>query len=124
MSNTINLSELQNLFIDAIEQGSTYWIFFNLGETNLLKEMNESYPNLCMSERIWKYLKDGQSFKVYDLETDDYLGDLTFENFQSAAESLKQSHPHYYDEIINDNWDSNASDIVMQIAVMGQVTFG
>lgn len=123
MNNTI-LNQLEDLFIDAVEQGSSYWMHFNLNKSGFLQEMNERYPNLCMSERIWAYLNQGHTFKIYDIESGDFLGLLSFDNFANAINTLQKDYRNLYDEIKSESWDSNTSDAVMQIAVMGEIVFG
>ena len=46
------------------------------------------------------------------------------DNILDAISILKKDYPNYYDDIIDDNWDAETADVFLQLAVLGEITFG
>jgi len=114
----ITIEHFESVIVTALEGGSNYWYC-------LAKEFDASelqLKNEALSMRIAYELFHNPNFKlkIMDIETDDYLGDVTQESMLKAF----QDNPQKTLDIIDENYDAWTADILFQYAVMGEVMFG
>ena len=112
--------ELEDLMVTVIEGGSTYW--FDMRD-NMINRIMEESQNLSLGEATARYLLSGQEVFIVDLEDESNLGSLTLENINKAMTSpnmpwqtLKEWH--------DGDWDAETTDVIIQIALFGEVVYG
>ena len=122
---TIDREILENIFVTAIECGSTYW--YDIPDSEYDKIMEETTKGKSFSERLFEAVYDkGIDVDIYDLENpDDKLGILSKNALQERLQALSES-PHNWalEREIEENGDAETSDVVFQYLVMEDIVFG
>lgn len=110
--------EMKCLLIQALEGGSNYW--YMLGGPKPYEQ------GLSKAERIYKSLKNGESYKIEDSEDGSYLGELNYTGIKYALTCMidEGSVQHICSNIIWENWDAGDADVWFQFAVMGELVYG
>ena len=116
----LNNVEIEDLLITALEGGSNYWYAFD--------NLNIPYQsdNMAASEIIFRSLGSGATYLIYDVNEDqdeEPLGSLDMENIAKANEIMIEYYPKDYQNILDESWDAETSDIWFQLVVMGEVMF-
>jgi len=117
----LNNVEIEDLLITALEGGSNYWY------TLLNLETPYQSNHLSPSEIIFRSLGSGATYLIYDVNEDqdeEPLGSLDMENIAKANEIMIEYYPEDYQNILDESWDAETSDIWFQLVVMGEVMFG
>lgn len=127
MSNTtLNFdNELRfDLFVTALEGGSTYWYY--LSDESIDNINNNTYPDrLPFTEKMWKYILDGNSIDIYDIESpDELLGSISLESIQKGEETMFNCSLLHYTNAKEESWDADTADVWFQYAVMNDIVFG
>lgn len=116
----MNNEQLEDLMVTVIEGGSTYW--FEMRE-NMIDSIMEESQNLPLSVATARYLLNGQEVFVVDLEDESNLGSLTLEKINKAMTSPNM--PWQTLKEWNDgDWDAETTDVIIQIAIFGEVVYG
>jgi len=118
----ISKENLYDLINTALEGGSNYWYHIEHLPSSLIYDIEAT--GKPFADAVTDYVFDGNSINFYDAEDDDFLGSLTMDNILDAISILKKDYPNYYDDIIDDNWDAETADVFLQLAVLGEITFG
>ena len=62
---------------------------------------------------------------VYDVEDEeDVLGYLSQKNLRRGMELCAKDYPEVFKRLINDEIDAGDADVIFQLTVMGEITFG
>lgn len=127
MSNTILNFENElrfDLFVTALEGGSNYWYY--LSDESIDKINNHTYPDgFLFTEKMWKYILDGNSIDINDIESpDELLGSISLESIQKGEETMFQNSLWHYTNAKEESWDADTADVWFQYAVMNDIVFG
>jgi len=120
----VSLEHFEEIIVSALEGGSNYWYDLNIDEfrKDLLGESGEP-----LSSRIAKSLFENPNFEmnVYDVEDDsEVLGTVTQSSMLKALGVAKQDYSHHYHDLMEGVGDADTTDILFQLAVMGEIVFG
>lgn len=118
---------LEDIIVTALEGGSNYWLMLK-AKSSIIKDAKKETGYEMelwnpLSSELAKLMWTHPSYKlpVYDKEEDnELLGHLSLESLVQAM----QKHPHEALSIINESYDANDADTLVQTAVMGEVVFG
>lgn len=121
------LQKKSNLIADvlqtALEGGSNYW--YCLGGKacktyRAYKTADEPYAG----QAIVAALLDGKTIPVHDVESMELLGTLRRSEFNRNIETLRDSDPYTWAEIVEGDYDTTSADVFFQYVLMGEVIFG
>lgn len=96
------------LIIDSIETGINYWC--------------DDMPGYD-EDKIWDMVKKGEVL-TFGSEEDGEYGQLTLESIANALDRIREKYPEVYDDIVEENWDSDDCDVFFQTAVFGEPIYG
>ncbi len=109
---------LNNVFVTAIEGGSTYWMSIDFSKV-------PKYPGKPLSECTLEYILEGGSVAVYDAEDDDEkLGMLSLSSIYDGIKKIDYHMMWAVEAEMGDDFDAESSDVLMQHFVMGEVVYG
>ena len=120
---TFTNQDIEDLFVTALEGGSNYWYYIK----NIPKEIKYNVKQLKqpLAEAIAKHVIDGGYIQFFDVENEDeLLGTVDMDKLLDAISLLKKDYPDTWNNILDENTDAQDADIFLQLAVMGDVTFG
>jgi hypothetical protein len=127
MSNTtLNFdNELRfDLFVTALEGGSNYWYYLSDEAVDKINNHSNTDGNL-FTELMWKYILDGNSIDINDIECpDELLGSISLESIQKGEETMFQNSLWHYTNAKEESWDADTADVWFQYAVMNDIVFG
>ena len=121
---TITEDMIENVIVSALEGGSNYWYFVDV------EDFEQDLPpknGKALTERISEAVFKNPSFKmpVYDVEDEeDILGYLSQKNLRRGMELCAKDYPEVFKRLINDEIDAEDADVIFQLTVMGEITFG
>lgn len=118
----ITKENLYDLINTALEGGSNYWYHIKHLPKSLIYDIDVT--NKPFSDAVTDYVFDGNTINFYDIETDEFLGSLTMDGILDAISILKNEYPQYYEDILDEHWDAETADTFLQLAVLGDITFG
>lgn len=117
----ISREVLENIFVTAIEGGSSYWA--EIPENEIEVVYANSKNGKAFSERLLEAVYDnGVDINIYDVENpDDILGTLSKSTMQQRLDEC----PYWaLRQEMDEQGDAESSDVVFQCLVMGEVIFG
>lgn len=117
----ISREVLENIFVTAIEGGSSYWA--EIPENEIEVVYANSKNGKAFSERLLEAVYDnGVNINIYDAENpDDILGTLSKSTMQQRLDEC----PYWaLRQEMDEQGDAESSDVVFQCLVMGEVIFG
>jgi hypothetical protein len=120
---TFNNQDIEDLFVTALEGGSNYWYYIK----NIPKEIKYQVKELKqpLAEAIAKHVIDGGYIQFFDVEDEnELLGTVDMDKLLEAISLIKKDYPDTWNNILDENADAQDADIFLQLAVMGDVTFG
>ena len=117
-----------DLLTVAFEGGSDYWlsddIFLTYGSGKTLEDYKlDGRP-------CWYLLPVFDGYVSFTWKNDDHLdmGDNTHDldriDLLNALETLEKQWPGHFADIVEGQDDAETADLVLQLAVLGEVTFG
>lgn len=121
---TITEDMVENVIVSALEGGSNYWYFVDV------EDFEQDLPTKngkALTERISEAVYKNPSFKmpVYDVEDEeDVLGYLSQKNLRRGLELCAKDYPEVFKRLTDDEIDAEDADIIFQLTVMGEITFG
>jgi len=116
---------IENVIVSALEGGSNYWYFIDVADFEDDLPPMRTYP--ALTERISEAVFKNPAFKmpVYDVEDeDDILGYLSQKNLRRGLELCAKDYPEVFQRFTQDEIDAGDADIIFQLTVMGELTFG
>jgi len=117
----ISREVLENIFVTAIEGGSSYWA--EIPENEIEVVYANSTKGKAFSERLLEAVYDnGVDINIYDVENpDDILGTLS----RSTMQQRLSECPYWAIRLeMEGEGDAESSDVVFQCLTMGEVIFG
>lgn len=116
VTSKVSHSDLECLFITAVEGGSNYW--FEVAEGCMPK--SESLSDL------YEVCLECPEFQVdvFERNTFDLLGIINLERLIKGLDIMMRDYPRHYADVIEDNADAETADVYFQCVVMGEVVFG
>jgi hypothetical protein len=121
LKTVISREVLENIFVTAVEGGSSYWA--EIPENEIEVVYANSTKGKAFSERLLEAVYDnGIDINIYDVENpDDILGTLS----KSTMQQRLNECPYWALRLeMEEQGDANSSDIVFQCLTMGEVIFG
>ena len=121
---TISLNHFEDIIVTALEGGSNYWYELDVDEFRKDLELEDGEP---LSTRIAKSLFENPNFKmnVYDIEEPgEILGTVTQKSMLTAIETAYYDYNHIYNDMMEGTGDADTTDMLFQLATMGEITFG
>lgn len=119
----ITLSQVDDQLITALEGGSNYW--YNLKTASSLEEPEGYKRNRSVHYRFLDKVYQGATLPVYDIEEPtEVLGDLSMETIKRGLDLLKRDYKDHYRDVVDECGDAETADVLFQLMVMGEVTFG
>lgn len=115
---------IEDLFVTALEGGSNYWALFDINLSNSQRQEMKAIGSL--SEYLFdQVMNHGQSYLVYDLEDEEeLLGEINKANLKRGYKLLKEDYEEDFADVVQGSYDANTADIFLQLAVIGELTFG
>lgn len=110
------------VIVDSLEGGSNYWYILNTDA--FIDDLPKTKEPLSVRIAEALYNNTGVNITVYDLETDENLGQLNYDSCMRAFNLMSLNYKQSLLDIINEESDSSDADIFLQLAVMGEVVFG
>lgn len=114
---------VEALVVGALEGGSNYWYYIDT------QDFRQDLPktNDPLTTRIAKAVYTDPTFKmpVYDIEDEEEL--LGFFSQKSLKEGLTKAAKEYPDRLnslVDGQEDAEDCDVIFQLCVMGEITFG
>lgn len=123
----VNLENLNDIIITAIEGGSNYWYFLDREACKIIDQNRGTPANLCFSEGILPAIMAGEEIPVHDIEDagNPPLGHLSLLSIKSGIEKMmKDGRPEVnilFDE--EPDYDAGDADVIFQYFVMGEIVF-
>jgi hypothetical protein len=135
-SRTFDKEDIIDLFVTALEGGSTYWYHIKHLPKEVLYNIKER--RIPTSEAIGEHILNGGYVQFYDAEGDEYddddyqekhsdkdlLGTVDMNSILEAITIIKKDYPNVWENILDEQYDANDADIFLQLCVMGEVVFG
>ena len=117
---TIQISQqtIEDIIVTALEGGSNYWYLLQEG----LPEPNGEPLSIRISNAICN--DPHYVLPVYDIETEEKLGELTQASMLAAFQLAATACPHALAAELREEGDAESADCLFQLAVMGEVVFG
>ena len=113
---TISKQVLEDLIVTAFEGGSMWCIVKDYDWTG--KNEGENFTDF-ISRRL--YDDPSFSIQIFDIEDEnELLGTLTYQGIEEAFEK----NPYHYGQFVDESYDANTADHIMQFAVMGEMVYG
>jgi hypothetical protein len=120
---TFNNQDIEDLFVTALEGGSNDWYYLK----NLPKEVkyNIKERRQPAAEAIANHVINGGYIQFFDVEDEnELLGTVDMDKLLDAISLIKKDYPDTWNNILDENADAQDADIFLQLAVMGDVSFG
>lgn len=118
----LSKQDQQDLLITALEGGSNYW--YAIGDSPEFKAL-EKKPSEAYSERVFRFIENGGSLPIFDLELEDeFLGNLTKESFNKGAAVMLEHYKSHFANILTEDWDAETADVWFQCCIMGDIMYG
>ena len=114
---------VESLVVGALEGGSNYWYWIDTEDFE--SDLPKSDEPLTM--RIAKAVYTNSSFKmpVYDIEDDeDLLGFFSQKTLKEGLTKAAKEYPDRFNSLVDGEEDSEDCDVIFQLCVMGEITFG
>ena len=122
--NRLTFQQFEDLIVTALEGGSNYW--YDIREIPKGKA-NEEPLSTFLAKKIW----EGEEVKIYDLEESDLeddevepLGVINLEKVKAGLVLAAEKQPHNLSNLLGENFDADDADVLFQLMVLGEVTFG
>jgi hypothetical protein len=108
----------EGVIVTALEGGSNYWC-----EIREFPDTPKGYPP---TDRLALSLVNNPKFKVdvFDAETDEKLGELTQAAMLKGLQLAVDTYPYAFSDLLSENYDAETTDIILQLAVLGEVVYG
>lgn len=125
----IKSKRIEDLLVCAFEGGCNHWLCLN-GE-----ELKKNADKLKGETKAYRQIMLGATLSAFDVENPNHkLGDLNAINIVSALQAMangedlkgkKNDHlKWHFNNWINEDDDAETADVVIQIAVLGEIVYG
>lgn len=108
---------LSDILATAFEGGVGYWCCIE--DYRITHSLCTSDPKYC-----WVPLYQGNSIQLCDAEDDDEKWELTRDDIELALTKIALERPQTYKRLLNEEYDADDADVFLQIAAIGEVTYG
>lgn len=112
---------LENIIVTALEGGSNYWATVD----HFPEEPAGEPATIKLATALWND-KDF-AVAIWDSENPtEKLGTLTLEGIRKALKLAQEDTGYHWviAQLWADEWDAETTDVIMQLAVMGEVVYG
>jgi hypothetical protein len=114
---TISNQTIGDLLVTALEGGINYWC----DRATVKRENGQRLSNNeIVDHPDWL---PGCEFTFRDAD-DGIEQTIGFEAFNTALETMVANHPKHFADIINDNHDADTADVLVQLALFGELVYG
>ena len=119
----ISKEHFEEIIITALEGGSNYWYLIKHDDLRLIPTITGENKAMAITRNLFE--RPEFSLDVYDLQDEDeLLGTITQGSLLKALKICYKDYNQIYVDLIEGTGDAETADIIFQIAVMGEVTFG
>jgi hypothetical protein len=112
---TITQEKIEDLLCGAFEGGSTYWAYYKVSKKD---------KETVGAEYSFEVATRGGSIDIYDVENGELLGVLNEDSIKKGLQLMADKYSNHFKNIINNNDDAETADVLMQLSVIGKITFG
>lgn len=114
---TISKEILESLLVTAFEGGSMWFITKEIPNRDWM-EKKENLTDFLT--RMFMDI-DGYELPIYSNDDEEeLLGTLTYQGIEEAFEK----NPYHYGQFVDESYDADTADHIMQFAVMGELVYG
>jgi len=124
ISNRLTDYQLLGAFINAFEQGSSYWCSISQKSLAACRETYKTEEKPCASEYVWEAILAGESVTFYDVEDPSDTWVLTLEKVKEGTEKFAKEHPQHYADALTEQGDATTDDVWFQMCLLGELVFG
>lgn len=117
----VPLSVVDNLITTAFEGGSNYWYMVSKSS---VKKPKGFVRNENIHYEFLDKVYQGSSCKVYDVENDEYLGEINNRAISRGIRLMFEKYPQLMADAIAEEYDADSADLFLQMVVMGEVVYG
>lgn len=113
---------LMDILATAFECQSWYWCLIEEYVINEQPDPKPDYPKYC-----WVPIYPGNSIRLIESDMDEDEADrweLTLESMQKAITTIAEERPQTYKRLLEEEYDAADADVFLQIAAIGQITYG
>ena len=125
----IKSERIEDLLVTALEGGSNHWLCLSS------EELKNNAEKLKGETKAYRQIMLGATLSVFDVEEPDHkLGDLNAITIVSALQAMangedlkgkKNDHlKTHFNNFVSENDDAETADVVVQIAVLGEIVYG
>ena len=113
---------IEDIIVTALEGGIGYWACLGEG----IPEPDEFSTPLSMRVTDALLFIPDYKLAIHDSEDPegDELGFLSLQGMLDAIPVFAKEFPHQFSDLISGEGDAETADLFIQIAVLGEVTFG
>ena len=132
MNITVNVEvtneTIKELLIGALEGGSNYWAIFR-AEPDYVKSVTrediETY-NMEISQYYYpEYSIEHPNFRLQVRDVEDEGTHLvTLKDLEESIRIICKKYPNHLKSIIEEDWDAETSDALLQCAIFNEVIYG
>lgn len=128
---SIPISRIADLLVGAIEGGIGYWCQiegYELAEGLTFEDFKKGGKCTFGKEYYHPYelipLQEGCSLILKDIEEEDRTYKLNWQGLCKGMQAVSEQYPWHFENIIKESDDAETADVLVQCAVLGEVTFG
>lgn len=109
----VDRARINDLFVGAVEGGSTYWCDF-LDLSPKAKEHYKEHKDFYAAMEL--------GFWVRTHEGDKHTA--TEEDINNALQLMAEKYPWHFWNVVNQNDDSETADVFLQLCCLREITYG
>ena len=114
---TISKEVLEGLIVTAFEGGSMWFI------TKVIPNREWKVKGENLTDFLTRMFMevDGYELRIYSNDDEEeLLGTLTYQGIEEAFEK----NPYHYGQFVDESYDADTADHIMQFAVLGELVYG
>lgn len=119
---------LEDVFVTALEGGSTYWYFLSEEAVDEIRAAVPKSEDKCLSTSMLKAILDHDvDVFINDLQNeDDVIGIISIKTLYNRLSKLSSDDDYSWalNQEVEGNGDAESSDVIFQYLAMGEVVFG
>lgn len=129
--NVFTFQRISDILVGAFEGGSNYWMASATAITPIQKDSWKAEgEKLGIKDAVARYqvvpFIQGNGLKIKEFTPTDKSRELVLniESITKALELMSVKHSRHFSDIIEENDDAETSDVLVQLAVFGQIVYG
>lgn len=102
------IEDIENLMY-SMATGSSYW--------------SDNVRDLGYESAVKQITREGKTWGIYDTEDENQLMDLNLAAIKKGLTLMAKKEPSHFADILNDDADQVTSDVLLQLALFGEVKY-